>query len=220
MKTVMCFGDSNTWGHVAVWPVPQEPFQRFDENTRWPKVMARELGSEYYVVEEGLGGRTTIFSTQAEPYKGGDTYLVPALLSHRPLDAVIIMLGTNDLRKEFGVTEANAMDGLRKLTAMILSRPECGANGKPPAILLAAPIRVRKPEGQQDHYEARGEERGVYLSEVYARQCRALAEELGCAYLDAGDVAEASLTDGLHMDGESHRRLGRYMAQKIREMLD
>ena len=219
MKTVMCFGDSNTWGHVGTWEIPKVPSTRFDENTRWTQVMAAQLGDDYRVVEEGLSGRTTMYSTQAEPFKGGDTYLIPALLSHRPLDAVILMLGTNDLRLDFGVTEATLMDGLRKLVGMIRSHPDCGVGGAAPKILLAAPIRMAEPQGRRDYYVARGEQRGIAMSELYARQCRELARELDCAFLDAADVAEACPADGLHMDANSHRRLGRYMADKIREIL-
>ena len=93
MKTILCFGDSNTWGSIASDRPTVQPSLRYDEHTRWPCVLGEELGPEYRVVEEGLSGRTTIYSIPSEAYKNGEPYLLPCLLSHRPLDLVIMMLG-------------------------------------------------------------------------------------------------------------------------------
>ncbi len=97
MKTVLCFGDSNTWGSDPAGN------GRFDIHTRWPGVLRDELGAEYWVIEEGLGGRTTLWDDPIEGYKNGKEYLIPCLHSHRPLDLVVIMLGTNDLKMRFSV---------------------------------------------------------------------------------------------------------------------
>ncbi len=93
MKTVLCYGDSNTWGSDP------ETGERFAPEVRWPGVMARELGDGFHVIEEGLPGRTTLREDPIEgSYKDGRAYLTPCLESHRPIDLVTIMLGTNDLR--------------------------------------------------------------------------------------------------------------------------
>lgn len=58
MKTVLCYGDSNTWGADPAGPI------RFALDVRWPGVMRRALGPDYWVIEEGLNGRTTVWDDQ------------------------------------------------------------------------------------------------------------------------------------------------------------
>lgn len=55
-KTIICFGDSNTYGYDP------ENFGRLNENERWPQVLAHNLGEDHHVIEEGLCGRTTAFN--------------------------------------------------------------------------------------------------------------------------------------------------------------
>ena len=98
MKTILCYGDSNTWGYN---PRTQD---RFPIAERWTGVLAHKLGAEFRVVEEGLNGRTTVWDDPIEGYKNGKEYLIPCLESHRPIDLVVIMLGTNDLKKRFSVS--------------------------------------------------------------------------------------------------------------------
>ena len=95
MKRILCYGDSNTWGYD---PATQE---RFDRATRWTGVLRTTLGDGYEILEEGLNGRTTVWDDPIEGYKNGHTYLVPCLETHRPVDLVVLMLGTNDLKKRF-----------------------------------------------------------------------------------------------------------------------
>ncbi|MDR2768175.1 MAG: hypothetical protein LBB82_07615, partial [Treponema sp.] len=119
MKTILCYGDSNTWGY-------NPRGGRYDHHTRWPMVMASLLngadagsfamgvdssaigvdssatgGTRFWVVEEGLNGRTSCLEDPIEGDRNGLRQLVPILRSHRPLDMVILMLGTNDLKNRF-----------------------------------------------------------------------------------------------------------------------
>ena len=98
MPVIVAFGDSNTWGSI-----PAEG-ARYSPGVRWPGVMARELGTGYQVIEEGLRGRTTVFDDPDEPGRNGFVYFAPCLLSHAPLDLVIIALGCNDCKAKFGAT--------------------------------------------------------------------------------------------------------------------
>ena len=98
MKTILCYGDSNTWGYNPSMG------GRYARDERWPGVLRKELGEGYLVIEEGLNGRTTVWDDPIEGYKNGKTYLVPCLETHKPLDLVIILLGTNDLKMRFSVS--------------------------------------------------------------------------------------------------------------------
>ena len=108
-KRILCFGDSNTYGYI-----PQGG--RYDENTRWPMRLAQLLGPAYAVVEEGFNGRTLVFDDLVEGgYKSGYDYLPPCLMSHNPLEVVIIMLGINDTKRRFGLTPMTIGQGMMQL---------------------------------------------------------------------------------------------------------
>lgn len=219
MKTVLCFGDSNTWGCISDWDKTSRLSARFGEDTRWAAVLRTALGADYRVIEDGLNGRTTIYCPEDEPYKDGEPYLRPCLMAHHPLDAVILMLGTNDLRLSFGVTLDTLGDGVRRLIDIVRQTPKAGVGGRAPKILLVAPVPVVRPEGRMDFYIARGEERAETLSAAFAPVYQRVALETGCAFLNAGEVASASKADGLHLDAGSHIRLGLRCAEIIRRML-
>ena len=110
MKTILCFGDSNTWGCKPI--TTPGVFERHPPEVRWPGVFREQLGPGYTVIEEGANGRTTVHN---DPFEGahlnGRTYFSPCLETHMPLDLVIIMLGTNDLKPRFGL---NAFDIARR----------------------------------------------------------------------------------------------------------
>lgn len=98
MKTIVCYGDSNTWGYDPV------TMDRLPITQRWTGVLAQELGAGYRVIEEGLNGRTTVWDDPIEGYKNGKEYLIPCLETHRPIDLITILLGTNDLKMRFSVS--------------------------------------------------------------------------------------------------------------------
>ena len=92
MKTLVCFGDSNTWGYV-----PGSGGERFPRAQRWPVILQRLLGEEWEVVAEGLSGRTATVERPDSEGRNGLPYLLPCLHSHAPVDVVVVFLGTNDV---------------------------------------------------------------------------------------------------------------------------
>ena len=207
MKTVLCYGDSNTWGY--------EPAigERFPEDVRWPGVLARELGSGFKVIEEGLNARTTVRDDPVEEHKNGKDYLRPCLESHRPLDLVIVALGVNDLKARFFASASDAADGAGVLVS-IAQRSVAGPDGSPPAVLLVAPPQVGSLTDLAEMF-AGAEEK----SKEVARQYRRVAEKHGCALLDAGELVRSSDRDGIHLEVDEHRKLGEAVAARVKEML-
>ncbi len=107
---VLCFGDSNTHGT----PADDPEYVRLGPDVRWTGRLQRLLGDGYEVVEEGLAGRTTDVDYVDRPHCNGRTYFPAALLSHHPLDVVVVMLGSNDLKTCFrrdAATIAAALHG-------------------------------------------------------------------------------------------------------------
>ncbi len=207
MKRVLCYGDSNTWGY--------EPASgdRFPEDVRWPGVLARELGSEFRVIEEGLNARTTVREDPVEEYKNGKIYLRPCLESHRPLDLVIVALGVNDLKARFSASASDVADGAGVLVA-IAQRSGAGPDGGPPAVLLVTPPPVGKLTELAEMF-AGAEEK----SKGFAHQYRRVADKYGCELLDAGELVRTSDLDGIHLEVDEHRKLGEAVAARVKEML-
>jgi lysophospholipase L1-like esterase len=204
---VLCFGDSNTNGAD---PVSGE---RFPWPVRWPGVLQQLLGPSWRVIEEGLGGRTTVFDDPFSPGKNGRTYLVPCLDSHAPIDLVAIMLGTNDLKEVYRTTPSMIASGMTSLVrACMLSG--AGPNGGAPAVLVIAPAPVG-PVTQVAALWGFGE--GERKSREVAQMYRLLAEREGAQFLDGGTVAEVDPAEGVHLTKEAHTTLATAVAARIGE---
>jgi lysophospholipase L1-like esterase len=207
MKRILLYGDSNTWGYD---PATGE---RFPEDVRWPGVLARALGEGYRVVEEGLNGRTTVHDDPIEEHRNGRTYLRPCLETHKPLDLVAIMLGTNDLHARFGLSASDIAASAGALARIVLAS-SAGPGGGAPAVLLVAPPPVI-PLPEDLELLAGAEEKSRRFPERYRR----VAERRGCYFMDAGAVVEPSDLDGVHLDAGAHRVLGEAVAARVQEML-
>lgn len=214
MKTIMCYGDSNTWGAV---PMPAlETVGRFSRSERWTGVLQHELGQDYEVIAEGCNGRTTVWDDPIEGHKNGKTYLIPCLDSHQPLDLVIIMLGTNDLKARFSVMPADIAASAAVLADIVQRHPSQVTGAEPPQVLLIAPPPLQ--EALPDFFEdmlAGGYEKSLRLSECF----EIAARRVGCPLLDAGKIITSSKIDGIHFDAPEHKKLGRAVAAVVKQML-
>lgn len=211
-KTILCFGDSNTWGCVPV--VSMGRALRFSREQRWPGVLRQELGPGYEVIEEGCPGRTTAWDDPIEGDMNGQTHLPHILYSHQPLDLVTIMLGTNDLKARFG---KRAYDiALAAGTLVDVVRKQYFIVGTTPQVLLIAPPPVPDdmPEIFGEMFWGAGEK-----SKSFGRFFRQVAEMFDCGFLDAGQVIASSRVDGIHLDADAHLKLGQAVARSVREML-
>jgi len=207
MRIILCYGDSNTWGYN---PLTQE---RLSIHDRWTGVLADQLGGDYRVIEEGLNGRTTVWDDPIEEFRNGKEYLMPCLLSQKPLDLVVLMLGTNDLKKRFSVSAQDIANSIGVLV-MIIQRSGAGANDSAPKILLIAPPVVGKLTGFAEMFED-GFEKSQKFSDYY----RQIADLYDCEFLDAGQVIKSSELDGIHYEADQHMKLGHALAALVKEIL-
>lgn len=214
---VMCYGDSNTWGTVGKWVEDDHLSYRYDSNTRWPGALQAALGDDYDVIEMGLGGRTTIYTQEGHPYKNGEKGLEAALSMAHPVDLVIIMLGTNDLQIHKTITEEELPTGISRLIDMIQASRR-GRDEKAPQLLIVAPpeIRPSAPEGRTHVYAKFRCDIGGELSRKLPEVYRKVAQEKGCWYFNAQTVAQPGAADGVHLDAQSHIRLGQALAEMVK----
>ncbi|MUL39093.1 SGNH/GDSL hydrolase family protein [Gloeocapsopsis dulcis] len=207
MKTILCFGDSNTWG----WSPSTQ--QRFPRHIRWTGVLQYQLGNAYHVIEEGLCGRTTLRTDLFERYTNGKEYLIPCLSSHKPIDLVIIMLGTNDLKHRFAASALNIAKSAGVLVR-IVQRSKTGSNGTSPKVLLIAPPPIRELADYSKMF--RGAET---KSKEFGRLYEAVAQSYKCAFLDAAKYITSSNIDGIHLEANEHLKLGEKVACVVKDML-
>jgi len=210
MKSILCYGDSNTWG-FATRPDDEG---RYAPAERWPGVLAARLGAGWTVVAEGLNGRTTV---HADPIEGrcldGSAYLLPCLKSHRPLDAVAIMLGTNDLKARFNISAAEIAWGAGQLLRIAVTS-QTGPGGKAPKLLLVCPPPILDHHGDAADLAEMfigGYRKSLAMAERYAL----VAKEHGAAFLNAGDHIKSSAFDGIHLDADAQAALGRAVGDHI-----
>jgi len=207
MKTILCYGDSNTYGS-------NPSGGRYGLHERWPGVLRDQLGADTWVIEEGLGGRTTVWPDPIEgEHKSGKAHLMVSLESHQPIDLVVILLGTNDLKMRFSVPAQDVARGAGVLVGLVQSST-AGPEGKAPQVLLVAPPPFARLSGFTEMMTG-GAEKSRQLGQFF----REMATQMGCAFLDAGDVIASSPIDGIHWEADQHARLGAEVAEKVRQML-
>lgn len=205
MINILCFGDSNTFG-------TRPGGGRWPRDRRWTGLLQRRLGEDYYVIEEGCGGRTAAAEDFLEGDKNGLRHLPVALHSHRPLDLVILMLGTNDLKHRFGMLPVDAAAGAERL-GRLAETYDYGPYPTP-RILLVSPIHIGEGVGGSvfPGFDAGAAERSRQLAPLYRRA----AEARGWLFLDAAETARPSPRDLLHMEAEDHAALAEALEGAIR----
>lgn len=206
MVNILCYGDSNTYGYTPDWK------SRYPRDVRWPGALQALLGTDFYVVEDGLIGRTSAFPDSHRYGRSAMDFLPVALESHSPLDYVVIMLGTNDCKAEKTRSSEEAAAGLDRLVLLTI-----GMLPMYTKLVLVTPPPIHAPVLERDpDFDAQS----IAVSEGLAEQHRRIAGAYGCLYLDAGMVTRTSDEDGEHLDAQGHAALAKAVAELILHDID
>ncbi len=209
MKKIVCFGDSNTYGYDPATG------GRFDENTRWPKRLAKLLGDGYEIFEEGQNGRTI---ANDDPWEGGTKcgmdYVLPMLETKRP-DLLIIMLGTNDLKLKFSLPAPDIAGSLQNMLMKIRGYCEHYLSCPDMKILIISPPALSEPFEESYFAPFFGGGDTVARSKELAAWYKLVAEQYGCFFLNATDKISAGDTDHLHLDPEGHAKLAELVKESV-----
>lgn len=202
-KTILCYGDSNTFGQRS----DDVNKGRWSANVRWTGRLQQLLGDDYYVIEEGLSSRTTNIDYAKKPGRNGQTYLIPCLQSHNPISLVVLMLGTNDFKDEFSRSSQDVANAVAELAADI--KQYAHNNDQPTRLLIVSPIHIdaNAPNFATLYgakYGAESVRKSLDLSDCLAQ----VADDNDCMFFDAATVAKAG-QDGLHLNEASHEPLAR-----------
>ncbi len=210
MKTIMCFGDSNTHGY------PSRPLQtgatRYPFEQRWTSVAQRLLGAGFHLIPEGLNGRTSVHDDPIEGlHKNGARMLLGLLETHTPLDAVVIMLGTNDLKARFGLGAADIAAGIGTLLQIIQAFSMGQGAIK---VLVVCPPPILEIGAFKEMFAG-----GAKKSNIMAAHYKDIAQMHGARFMDAGQVVVSSTGDGIHFDAPEQEKLGKAIAAELSTML-
>lgn len=199
-KVVLCYGDSNTHG------TKPDGSGRYLSNVRWTGRLQDNLGSDYYVIEEGLGGRTTdLEHLQTEkPARNGLVYFKACLESHNPVDIVIIMLGTNDHKSAYHRTVEETTEVIKQYCQFV------GSSRPTSTIILVAPT-VLKALDPLESYDSESEQKSSGL----VRAVEDVAQDQGVLFYDANQAARAG-EDGLHWTEDSHSSFANALTSIVR----
>lgn len=216
MKRILCYGDSNTWGYNpnAFDPVSGAS-ERYNEDMRWPKRMEKLLGAQYCILEEGLNGRTTVFDDPLGPARNGIEHLEAVFRSCDPVDLVVLMLGTNDLKDMFSASAEVVGWGMERLIRHLKGLME-NSLSHAAQILLISPVAVApSADGTYFYGFSQSSSRKARdISEIYC----SIAELHGLYFLDASDVAAPGQSDGIHLEESGHAALAEAVADCIMEL--
>ena len=213
-KRIICFGDSNTWGYN---PLTGE---RYDENIRWPMRMQSLLGEDYQIIEEGQNGRTIACE---DPWEWGNKkaldYILPMVESHRPFDLLIIMLGSNDLKKKFNLPAGDIAGSLKTMLMHLKGflQYKCGMN---PKVLIVSPVWIGEGISESRFAEFFDGENTVQNSKRLAYWYEEAAKLFEYEYFDASTVAQEGLIDCLHMEADGHEKLANALAEAVRNIFN
>lgn len=207
---ILCFGDSNTHGYNP------ENGGRYERNERWTGVLQNLLGNEDYVIEEGLSGRTTVFNDSLFEGLSGLDFITTCLMTHEPIDLLIIMLGTNDTKYRFGASAEVIALGLDRLIKKA-KFCELAFRNQKPNILVVAPLPIREEIRTVECYHTMGEgcsEKSYKLTSLYEN----VAKENGCYFFDPSPYAQCSDYDYMHLSKEAHEIMGNKLYDIIKEI--
>ena len=213
-RRIVCFGDSNTWGYNP------ESGSRYSDDIRWTKLLEKKLGGDYRIIEEGQNGRTI---ANPDPWewgtKCGMDQILPILESHMPMEVLVIMLGSNDLKSKFGLPAPDIAGSLQNMLKSVRGHLRYYLNNPDLKILIIAPPALGENFASSPFAEFFDADSVVQKSKDISKWFELVAGQFGCEFLDATSQVTAGDVDSLHLSPEGHAKLAELVYQKLKSML-
>lgn len=212
-RRILCFGDSLTWGYNP------DTKERYDENTRWTGILQNLFKETAIVVEEGQNGRTIATDDPAEGEKNGLKYIEPCMESQKPFDVIVIMLGSNDLKRKFNYAAMDIAGEMEIMIKKVKSYIHFSMNDSAEILLISPPLIGEKI---RDSWlgDSFGYERAREVSSELNSWYKMIAQNYGCSYINAADYISASDTDSCHLTIDGNAELARVVYNQLISMLD
>ncbi len=216
-KTVLIYGDSNTWGFNF------DALGRFPFHERWTTRVQQSLNSshpgKFHIIPEGLSGRTTMYDHYIEMFGecnlNGRPTLPTTLHSHTPLDLIVLALGTNDLCGRCGPPEnavSRCVAGVRQLVKDIQSLlGKVGRDGSAKILVLSLPPLVATDFNFTRTYPSNLTDIRIEAND----KLQVLCQEENIPFLDISTVLTLNSTDGVHFNVEDQVQMSKIVVQAI-----
>ncbi|MCH2164824.1 MAG: GDSL-type esterase/lipase family protein [Marinovum sp.] len=206
MQSVLCFGDSLTWGHDPATG------GRHAYEDRWPTVLTEGLPG-VNVIAEGLRGRSTCRDNGSAPCDYNGARALPMILhTHAPIDVVVIMLGLNDIWQGWRPDQVGA--GLKRLVEIVRTHPYRVDAPAPDVLLVSQPPLVAGNDPTVTGPLIAASRRLEVVTRI-------AAQEFGrVPTVDMRGIAEASPLDCVHLDAENTRKMGAALVAPVKAMLE
>lgn len=208
MKTIMCYGDSNTWAY-------KPGGGRYEKKDRWTTILQVLLCEEYDVIPQGLNGRTTAYCRKDGLYKNGLKYLPMCIDTCKPVDYIVFMLGTNDCISSLNLSVEDITEGMRKLILKAKSYAKYSQEYEP-KIIVIAPGRIND-NYKNSEFSYQLDKNSIEKSIALASTYEILAKENDCLFFNGTDVLEVSDIDSEHLTKKAHKLLAKNIAKIIKE---
>ena len=203
MKHILCFGDSNTWGH--------DPADGSQLERPWPRILA-ELAPEWDIESDGQCGRTTCLDIPGDAGKNGREAFNKYLRRDKPADLLVIMLGTNDTLNFFTPSAKSMAEALSEYVKSYREK----FPGAP--VLLVSPILIREQALAHPVFSGLYSRASIAESQRFACEISQAAEQTKAYFMNAANFARASDIDGIHMLPEEHEKLAAAIRDRIGEI--
>lgn len=203
-KRILCFGDSNTWGYIPATG------KRYSVGVRWTSLLQEKLGNDYEIIEEGLNSRTTDIDDPKHKGKNGLTYLRPCLETHDPIDLIILMLGTNDMKERFSREPHRIAEGIENLIKEIKEFAVEEETKEPEVIVVSPPLVDETVEGVKEKYLGAGE-KSTKLGQLYEE----VAKKYNYKFIDISKVVSPSKKDGYHLEPDAHENISKILGDLV-----
>lgn len=211
MINILCYGDSNTWGYD---PATQT---RFSNNIRWTGVLQNLLGNNFNIIEEGLNGRTTNIKEREEHALGyyrdfrSSMDLVSILIeTNSPIDLVVVMLGTNDLKNNFNQSSDDISTNMKLVCEAIINNDYFNSK----TIILVSPTHINESSPNLLDSFIGTAEKSKFLAKLYKK----IADDLDLFFMDASQSVKTNQIDGLHWDAMQHSDFANSIFNKIKSI--
>ncbi|MDO5399031.1 MAG: GDSL-type esterase/lipase family protein [bacterium] len=204
MKKILCFGDSNTWGH--------NPIDCSKLEMPWPAVL-RKLLPDCEIIENGVCGRTTVFDDPTAAGKNGITAFRELIRNNERADLAVIMLGTNDTLNFYDCDASGSAEAVR---SFVREWKEAFNDSR---VLVISPIEIKESALAHPIFGTLYNKSSIEKSKAFAEYYSKMAEEENVYFMDAAKAAEASDIDGIHMIPAEHEKLARAVYDKIKEII-
>lgn len=204
-KQLLCFGDSNTWGYVP------NSGDRFPPSVRWTGILHKHLGSNYFLIEHAVSGRSAHNLMPANDQRNGQEQL-EAYLNQHPTPAITaIMLGTNDI---FNAPDFSARTIAKQLIglALLIQQKNLTADSDSSVVLISPP--PVNPNMEPSYYY----QSHIRKSQELSGHLLELAIQADIPFINAADVAQGSEKDGIHLTAESHMQLGSFIFDEFKRL--